>query len=836
MTLPIDAYQSQFQKSLLKHKTLILRSPTGTGKTVRVPQWCCETQDDHKKTWVLEPRRLATKAAAQGIAYFNGGTLAQEVGYLTRFEKKVSPKTPLIVATYGILLRRLLKDPLLEDIGILILDEFHERSREMDLLLIHLRELLEIRDDLKVVIMSATIELSSVQAYLNKSAIVDIAATHHPIDIFHHKPKESKNRSQAIQEGVATLVNMPEDDQGHILAFVESRSETEKAKQHFEKQSAFNDWDILVCHGGVTSQDQDKLFQTSQRRRLIISTNVAESSVSIPGVTAVIDAGYHRMPSFDSKTQIESLQTRRITHFNMVQRTGRAGRFGPGRVVRLFSKAEEMHLQKMPSPHLQTEELMWPVLWLSLVVSPQLETIHFLDAPNSLALTDAQTTLRLMGALDEQNVPSSYGKQLCLMPLPPRLGHLGLKMAKAGFPEEGALAAALLENPSQALAGHAEDQSDFWGPVTQTRALIMRGKKPKGQLAQTYSHIFRSLQKIKSDDFKTQTWDQALHETLLSAFADRLCRNQDKHGQKASMRGQVDVFRHPNQTPIATDYFLALQCHKSIKEGREKTWVGCAHGISSEEVDALLTKNIPWQKSLGYDEKEDRVLAIQKKSLGQLVLAEKKTYPPTSPELAQILAAEASKRMEHLFLPDDAFKQLAGRCFLATEVFSVFDENPTLESAIKELLPEAFADLKKLQHLKTFDWASLILRQMPWDTLQSLNQFCPATFETPAQTHIKIDYSHIPKVSQQPILAVRIQEIFGLLETPKIGRGHTPLLIHLLGPNLRPVQTTQDLNNFWKNTYTEVRKELKRRYPKHSWPEDPWTAAPVRGGIQRRKR
>ena len=197
MTLPIDAYHSEFIKSLHQNKTLILRSPTGTGKTVRIPQWCSETQKGHQKTWVLEPRRIATKAAAQGLASLNNITLPDKVGYLTRFEKKVFNETPLIVATYGILLRRLLNDPLLEDIGILILDEFHERSREMDLLLIHLRELLELREDLKVVIMSATIEVGALQTYLHQAAVLDIPAQNHPIEIIHHKPKETKTRAQA---------------------------------------------------------------------------------------------------------------------------------------------------------------------------------------------------------------------------------------------------------------------------------------------------------------------------------------------------------------------------------------------------------------------------------------------------------------------------------------------------------------------------------------------------------------------------------------------------------------------------------------------------------------
>ena len=835
MTLPIDAYHSEFLKRLHANKTLILRSPTGTGKTVRVPHWCSEAQKENKKTWVLEPRRIATKAAAQGLAFLNDISLPHDVGYLTRFEKKVSSQTPLIVATYGILLRRLLQDPLLEDIGTLILDEFHERSREMDLLLIHLRELLELRDDLKLIIMSATIEVAQLQKYLNQATVVDIPAQNHPIEIIHHKPKETKTRAQAIQEGLATLIKQPSDDGGHVLAFVESRNDTQKVKRHFENQPAFKNWDILVCHGGVTTQDQDALFQSSQKRRLIISTNVAESSVSIPDVTAVIDTGYHRLPAFDPKTQIESLQTRRITHFNMVQRTGRAGRFGPGRVVRLFSKAEEMHFDKMPTPHLQTEELVWPVLWLALVVSPNLNDIHFLDAPSSLALKEAQTALQIMGALSSHNKPSSYGEQLCLMPLTPRLGHLALTMAKAGHAQEGALAAALLENGGQNFEGRAQDQSDFWGPMTHARQQVQQGKKPKGAVGQSYIHLLKSLKRVPPNTKPETIWDKALHETLLSAFADRLCRNLKSDGQKATLRGQVDVFRHPNQSPIATEYMLALQCHKSIKESREKVWISCGHGVSAKEVDDVLAQNIPWESDIGYDEKEDRIVATEKRALGNLVLAQKKSYPPASEERAHLFATEALKRFEHLFLPDDAFKQLAGRCFLATDVFSLFEQNPTQEKLLKEALPEVCFELKKLHQIKDFDWASFVLNQMAWDNQQTLNQYCPATFETPAQTQIKIDYSHIPNVSCQPILAVRIQEIFGLLETPTVGRGQTPLLIHLLGPNLRPVQTTQDLNNFWKNTYAEVRKELKRRYPKHAWPEDPYTAIPVRGGVKRRR-
>ena len=834
MTLPIDAYQSQFLKRLHEHQILILRSPTGTGKTVRVPYWCCDAQKENKKTWVLEPRRIATKAAAQGLAFLNHISLTHQVGYLTRFEKKISSQTPLIVATYGILLRRLLQDPLLEDVGILILDEFHERSREMDLLLIHLRELLELRNDFKLVIMSATIEVDQLQNYLNQATVMDIPAQNHPIEIIHHKPKETKTRAQAIQEGIVTLVKHPKDDGGHVLAFVESRSDTEKVKRHFENQPAFKDWDILICHGGVTTQDQDTLFQISQKRRLIISTNVAESSVSIPDVTAVIDSGYHRLPAFDPKTQIESLQTRRITQFNMVQRTGRAGRFGPGRVVRLFSKAEEMHFDKMPTPNIQTEELVWPVLWLSLVVSPNLNDIHFLDAPSTIALKEAQTALSIMGAIGPNNQPSPYGEQLCLMPLSPRLGHLVLTMAKAGHAQEGALAAALLENADHNFGGSAQDQSDFWGPMTHARQQVQRGKIPKGALGQSYSHLLKNLKRVEPKVSPKTTWDKTLHETLLSAFADRLCRNLKTDGLKATLRGQLDVFRHPTQSPIATEFFLALQCHKSIKEGRDKVWVSCGHGVSAKEVDDVLAQNIPWVSHMGYDEKEDRVVATQTRALGNLVLTQKKSYPPASEERAQLLTTEALKRFDHLFLPDDAFKQLTGRCFLATNAFSLFEQNPTQEKVIKRALPTVFFELKKLQQLKTFDWASFVLNQMPWNEQQSLNQYCPVTFETPAQTQIKIDYSHIPNISQQPILAVRIQEIFGLLETPTIGRGQTPLLIHLLGPNLRPVQTTQDLNNFWKNTYTDVRKELKRRYPKHAWPEDPYTAVPVRGGVKRR--
>ena len=239
MKLPIDPHREEFTKRLLNNQTLILRSPTGTGKTIRVPHWCRETSDNNKKTWLLEPRRIATKAAAQGLSALNALDLPGDVGYLTRFEKQMQSQTPIVVATYGILLRRLLKDPLIEDIGILILDEFHERTREMDLLLVHLRELLELRDDLKVIVMSATIEVVSLQKYLHDAVVFDIQAEHHPITIIHHKPKEIKNRAKAIQEGVASLVQRDDDDGGHILAFVESRKDAEQAKHHFKNINAF---------------------------------------------------------------------------------------------------------------------------------------------------------------------------------------------------------------------------------------------------------------------------------------------------------------------------------------------------------------------------------------------------------------------------------------------------------------------------------------------------------------------------------------------------------------------------------------------------------------------
>ena len=834
-SLPVDAHVSNFQETLRQNNVVLLRAPTGTGKTVRVPQWCREVMPKDKKVWVLEPRRLATKAAAQGIAALNEIGMPQDVGFLTRFEKKINPQTPMAVATYGILLRRLLDDPLLEDIGVLILDEFHERSREMDLLLVHLRELLEIRNDLKLVIMSATIDVKPLEDYLPGAFVFDIEVENHPIEVFHHKPKETKTSAQAIQEGLAKLVSMPNDDGGDILAFVESRVDTEKVQTHFQKQSAFQNWEILICHGGVSSKDQDRLFAPSPRRRLIITTNVAESSVSIPGVTAVIENGYHRVPVFDAKAQLETLQTRRITRFNLVQRTGRAGRFGPGRALRLFSKAEELSFKPMPTPQLMSQDTVWAVLWLTLVVSPRLDEINFLDAPDWSVLKDAQTTLCIMGALDQNFKATAYGVELCLVPLAPRHGHLALSMAKAGFPHEGALAAALLESPTERFSGRPDDQSDFWGAISLARENVRKKQNLNSALQQTFRQLVQMLKPKSPQTPPAQSWDQELHHTLLTAYADRLCRNLQPDGQKASLRGQADVFRHPSQNPISTEYFLALQCHKSIRGGREKIWVGCAHGVTAQEINASLAANIPWAEETGYDPREDRIVTTRTRRLGHLILSEKKSFPRHDSKSAALLAQEALNRFDHLFYPNDEFKQLAGRLHLTKKLSDLLDQSIASEEHIKRLLPSVFLELKKLEQMKTFDWADFLLRQMSWEEQQELNHVCPASFDTPAKTKIKIDYRHIPQVSHQPILAVRIQEMFGCTENPTIGRGKQPLLIHLLGPNLRPVQTTQDLNSFWKNTYAEVRKELRRRYPKHAWPENPLEATPVRGGVKRRR-
>jgi len=840
--LPIDSILDEFLDTYSKQNNIVVLATPGAGKTTRLAPSLLQKNliPKGKKILMLQPRRLAAKAVAARIAEENGWTLGKEVGYLVRFEKCWGPETQLLVMTEGILSRKMLDDPNLEDVACIILDEFHERSIHSDLAIALLKELQSaFRPDLRIVVMSATLESQALVAYLPNAKLLQAEGRVFPLEVTYQGKVDrrafAKRLEEQILDALNFLLNHTEDDGGNVLIFLAGVGEIKRSLEILKSQPQFRNFEILELHGSLSLQEQSRVLKPSQNRRIILSTNIAETSLTVSGVTTVIDSGWARVARWDGARGIDKLELCRISLASAKQRAGRAAREKSGRVYRLWSQDEERSFKAYEDAELLRVDLSSTILGLAAWGVSDFESFDWFEGPSSTRLNLSIKELMYLGALDKEKHLTDLGRQLQKVPLSPRLALALLKAKETQQEDRVALALALLSEKdpranSAKVLSSSDIECDLEGRVLALEE-ISRGANPAQWGMDTSSsrrclkvadELLKSVQHIRlGPPQKVNSSTQSLAELLFVSFSDRLCRRRDKDGPRAVMVGGRGVVLSQESDVQKSEFFLALELMDSNSTSESRVLM--ASSLSKEQLKQLAGVDVQENIRADFDLKTFKVQCYRAVSYRDLVIegpflasAKEANADSANEKIAlNILSKwqEFSARFEALAELELRYRYLQKYC-PGLEIEALSDE-------VKLNFIQAAVEHTRQASIDSFEVESLISVFCPNQLLQSLNRKVPITLRVPSGRDIRLHYSEDLETVK---CKVKLQELFGLAKSPSILDGKIEIIFDLLSPAQQPVQTTRDLASFWKNAYPELRTQLKIRYPRHPWPEDPWTA------------
>ena len=810
--LPIDAVLPQLLAAIRAHGAAVLRAPTGAGKTTRVPPALM----GDGLVLMLEPRRVAARAAARRMALEDGTPLGDTLGYQVRFDKKAGARTRVLVVTPGVLLRRLHDDPYLEGVSCVIFDEFHERGLDADLALGMVRLIREnVRPELKCVVMSATVDPGAISAYLGGCPVVDSQGRAFPVEVKYRPRRNDTAVSLAVADAVRAVL---EEVAGDVLAFLPGLREIRQCADDLESFAREHGIAVLPLHGDLPPEQQDRALQRLDRRKVVLATNVAETSVTVDGVTAVVDSGLARQMEFEPSVGMDRLRLVPISRASADQRTGRAGRTAPGVCVRLWDEPSHRGRPEQTVPEIKRVDLCGAVLQLAALGEPDVRKFPWLDAPTEDAVQQSLALLDQLG-LFRAGALTHLGEAAAGLPIHPRLGRLLLDGARLGCADRAALAAALLSErdpflrefdsasgglrPPLAMA--VSTGSDVLDRVEALEAFEARGRLdgPLGRLHKGGAHGVLEVR------------DQLAR----LANPDRLVRRREVGGTKAVTVGGRGVRLAPSSGVSEPELFVCVD----VDAGGADSFVRLASGV---ERDWLPTERITTRIEVTFDDKTERLAARKVTRFDDLVLEERDAHIANEGEAAVVLARAAAERLVKVLPAPDSAAGLFRTRVRCLRVWIPELELPAFEAAdLRDALQWLCRNRRSLADVRTGPWLDFLKGQLSYQQLQAVESEAPERIEVPSGSHIELAYEE----GRPPVLAARIQEMFGLTETPRVARGRAKVLLHLLAPNYRPQQVTDDLASFWKNGYPLVRKELRARYPKHSWPDDPLTAEAIRG-------
>jgi ATP-dependent helicase HrpB len=816
---------------------VVVTAPPGSGKTMLVPAAVLDDLPKDKTLVLIQPRRLAARAVARRIAQLRRGQLGAEVGYQVRFDACISRETRLMVVTTGILLRRLLDDVSIEEVGAVVLDEFHERTIEMDLvlgLLTRIRQTL--RPDLRIVVMSATLAANRVAEHLEHCPVLHAEGRPYPVEI-RYLPRGSK---QALPDLVAAHVPQAvRDTTGHVLVFLPGVGEILRCQEALASWAEREGHALLMLFGDLPTEQQDPVLADIGRRKIILATNVAETSLTIEGVTAVIDSGQARQMRVSVATGLPRLELVLISQASAEQRAGRAGRTGPGICWRLWEKSSQAGRPAAETPEVLRGDLTGPVL--QLLTLGEMEGFPWLDDPPPDALANARQLLHLLGASDDQGQVTQLGGELGRLPAHPRLARMLLAGAEHGVLRETSVAAAMLsERDAFRAAEHGRRGPRDYGTVRSRSDVVDRvaalqafhagmGGDPTLELhAGGARNVLRAAEQLfHLAEFprapRAESVDEALMRALLDAFPDRLVKLRPGTQDRGLMVGGRGVRIDPLSRVRGEPLFLAVELNDAGGEARARL-------VSAVDRAWLTEELLERRDELFFNPTRGQVEARTRTYWVDLLIDETPVAIRDMQAAAELLAKHARQQLDRLVPVADspAGKFLARLNWLAAERSDL--GLPRLDrNEIEELLPDICQGLRSLDEIPSADWLAWLQARVGFERLAEIDRLAPADWEVPSGNRHTIVY----EAGKAPVLAVRIQELFGLRETPRIAGGAVPLLLHLLGPNYRAQQVTADLASFWHNAYPEVKKELRRRYPKHAWPDDPLSAQATRSGLKR---
>jgi ATP-dependent helicase HrpB len=811
MSPPIDLVLPDLLAALGRAAAVVLQAPPGAGKTTRVPLALLEQPWlAGQKLLMLEPRRIAARSSALFMARQIGEEVGQTIGYRTRLDSRVSASTRIEVVTEGILTRMIQQDPALSGYGIVIFDEFHERSLQADLGLALVREVQQaLHEDLRVLVMSATLDGSRIAALLDNAPVIASEGRSYPVTVRYSAPERTPWLDHLARELLAVFADA---DSGSVLAFLPGSGEIRRLAAMLEGKLPAR-VDLAPLYGDLTPAQQDAAISPAPegRRKLVLATAIAETSLTIEGIATVVDAGFDRRPAFDPGTGMSRLETVRLSAASATQRAGRAGRLGPGNCIRLWSESER--LAPFSRAEIVDADLADLVLELAQWGCRDAAAMIWLDPPPAAAWQQASELLRQLGALDPQGSITAHGRQLLKMPLTPRLAHMVAIGRQRGW---GALAAKLA-----VILSERDMLRDVGSDMTlRVQALDSGQGVDRGRL-----HFLRQSMRRLDDGKGDRPYDDdAVGQLLALAFPDRLGKRRPGGPARYLLRNGRGAVLPDHDALAASEYLVAASLDGAGREAR----IFLAASVSAASIDNLFAEQIVECNEAGWDDDSNAVRGWQRRCLGALVLAQRSTAL-SDPALITEGMLVGIRRLGSVCLPwTEPLQQWRARvaimAALEPDRWPQLDDQHLLATLEEWALPW-LAGISRRDQLKQFPLPAALNGMLDKSQRDMLNTLLPTHIRVPTGSQIAIDY----QVEGGPVLAVKLQELFGLTETPRLAGGRVPLTIHLLSPARRPVAVTADLASFWQQGYPQVRKELRGRYPKHPWPEDPLAAAPQRG-------
>jgi ATP-dependent RNA helicase HrpB len=834
--LPIDDVLPRIIAALHEGPAAVLVAPTGAGKTTRVPPALLAAGiGGGRQIVMLEPRRIAARAAARRMAEENGWSLGREAGYQIRFERRAGPETKVLVVTEGILVQRLQQDPFLEAVGAVIFDELHERSLATDLSLAMTRRVQrQARPNLKLLAMSATLDPGPVAAFLGNCPVIESRGRLHPVEILHPERPDERPLPSRIVAAVRQALGATAGD---VLVFLPGAAEIQRCAEALAGLAAERDLAVLPLYGDLPAERQDAVLRPLGRRKVVLATNVAETSITIDGVTAVVDSGLVRRLRFDAATGLDRLELGRVSRASADQRAGRAGRQAPGLCLRLWPAYEHAALAERETPEIARVDLAAPALQLLAWGEADLAAFEWFEAPAPEALAAALLLLRRLGAVDGHGV-TSLGRTLAHLPIHPRLARLLIAGHRSGRTREAALLAALLAErdpfprdatrkagPRRASRSDLLDRLDALEAFERRDSPEAESERPNAGAARFVLKARDQLADLARRELgrpeKEETEDDALLQALLAAYPDRLARRREPRSPRGVMVGGRGVRLAEESAVLETELFLCVDLDAGRSGPLSEALVRKASAVEPEWLPA---ERLSTTVDLEFDEQRGRVAAWKRMRYEDLVIAEAEVAAPAA-EAEEALVRAAAERLERVLPVDDPEVS----SFLA-RVRCLADWMPELGlprfagDELRALLPALAAGRRSFAELRRAPLLQALQGALDYRQLKAVRREVPERIEVPSGSRIQLVY----EPGKPPVLAARIQELFGLAETPRVAAGRIPVLLHLLAPNGRPQQVTHDLRSFWENTYPQVRKELQGRYPRHAWPADPWNALPER--------
>lgn len=827
ISLPIDEVLPALREALATRHEAVLEAPPGAGKTTRVPLALLdEAWLDGQTILMLEPRRLAARAAAERLASELGEKVGETVGYRIRLDSKVGPNTRIEVVTEGILTRRLQEDPALDGVGLLIFDEFHERSLDADLALalsLNGRELFRDEQPLKILLMSATLEGERLAGLLDDAPILRSEGRMYPVAMRWGRPFQP---GEFIEPRVVqTVLEALNDETGSLLVFLPGQAEIRRVHQQLA-EALGTDSTVLLCplHGELDLAAQRAAIDPAPAgtRKVVLATNIAETSLTIDGVRVVIDAGLARVPRFDPGSGMTRLDTQRISRASATQRAGRAGRLEPGVCYRLWSQDQHEQLAAYASAEIVSADLAGLALQLGRWgVAPQ--QLVWLDVPPAAAYAQAQDLLERLGALDGEAL-SRHGQAMAELPAHPRIAHLLLRGQALGLAEMACDVAALLGERDILRGAGADLHSRLVLLSGEERAArgAQGGVQRARQLARQYRGYLRGKASEPVSDPDHPRWLGAL---LALAYPDRVAQQRRAGGTEYRLaNGRAALFAEADS--LMKQAWLVI-ADLGSRQGQREERIYLAADFDPALFDSVLAEQVRVVDQLDWDEREGVLRAERQRKVGELVLSREPLSGLDEAARSQALVNLVRRKGLELLPWTPELRQWQARVALLRQLdldASGESEWPDVSYAallkgLEHWLLPYLGKVSRLSHFANLDLSSIVRNLLPWPLPQRLDELAPHHLSVPSGSSIRLDYSEQP-----PILAVRLQELFGLAETPRIAGGRQVVKLHLLSPARRPVQVTQDLANFWRSTYAEVKKDLKGRYPKHYWPDDPLVA------------